>query len=315
MVVPGVTTDENRSRQPSLRSVGLAGLLGLSLLVTACGGAAVSRKPLCGSNGTLRVGLVDPREGLSTSSQPPFADQEIEGLRTLLVHASKCEVELEPLSSTDRAREKLASRHWDAAFLPPGLTAFSLRQPAGYLPLRVLGGRQTSRSSILVLASSRFQRLADLNGARVGLLPRGSLTGFYLPLYNMHGLTLGQVVFALDFPALLTMLEQGQVDAIAWDDSLPPPPVPVRSLSKDIHKIPLGALVLGGGLANADYLPFLKQLDASAAQMPAVIGYAATILPNQQDIQPLKAIVDSVEGWEMPLDGQSYRVFGKKVGE
>ncbi|MGC5196971.1 phosphate/phosphite/phosphonate ABC transporter substrate-binding protein [Aphanothece microscopica] len=316
MALPGETREHHRTRNPSLARMGTAGLAVLSLLLGSCsGGDSVSRQPLCGPSGTLRVGLIDPREGLSASTQLPFADQEIEGLRTLLMEASQCEVQLEPLSSTDRARDKLEAHQWDAAFLPPGLTAFALRQAAGYSPLRVLGGRHTSRSSILVLASSRFQSLADLNGARVGLLPRGSLTGFYLPLYNMHGLSLGQVTFALDFPALQTMLNEGQVDAIAWDDSLPPPSVPVRSLASDTHKIPLGALVLSGSLADADYLPFLKNLDASSAQMPATIGYAATMMPNQRELQPLKAIVESVESWDMPLDGQPHRVFGKKVGE
>ncbi|MGB5133786.1 MAG: PhnD/SsuA/transferrin family substrate-binding protein [Prochlorococcaceae cyanobacterium] len=295
---------------------GLAGVAFITLFVPSCSDnpSASSRKPLCGPNGILRVGLMDLQEGQEGGINQIFSDDDIEGLRTLLMQASQCEVQLEPLSSTERARSKLAARGWDAAFLPPGLSAFALSQTAGYSPLRILGGRQTARSSILVLDSSRFRSLADLQGSSVGLLPRGSLTGFYLPLYNMHGLTLSRVSFGLNYADLLNKLEKGEVAAIAWDESLPPPSLAVRRLMVDSHAIPLGALVLSGGLTESDYVPFLKALDASSGQMPPAIGYAAGILPDQKEVQPLKAIVESVESWAMPLESQVYRVFGEKPG-
>jgi len=310
----GFVNGQHKGSTAWLALMGKTCLLILSLLLASCRGTWNTGKALCGPNGALRVGLIDPREGLDASSQQPFANQDIENFQTMLAQASQCEVKLEPLHSTDRARERLADQEWDVAFLPPGLTAFALQQAAGYSPLRVLSVNQTSRASILVLASSRFQRLADLNGARIGLLRRGSLTGFYLPLYNLHGLSLNQVTFALNYTALLNMLKAGKVDAIAWDDSQAPASVPVRSLTTDTHKIPMGALVLSGALAKANYLPFLKSLDESSVQIPPWLGYAATILPNQQELQLLKAIVESVESWEMPLDGQPHRVFGRKVG-
>ena len=42
------------------------------------------------------------------------------------------------------------------------------------------------------MAGSSATAIQDLNGQRLGLLPRGSLTGFYLPLYNLHGIRLEQ---------------------------------------------------------------------------------------------------------------------------
>jgi phosphonate transport system substrate-binding protein len=144
------------------------------------------------------------------------------------------------------------------------------------------------------------------------LLPRGSLTGFYLPLYNLHGLSLSQVSYALNPADLATMLERGEVDAIAWDEALPLPSAPVRRLHVDSHALPLGALVLSGSLVRSDHTSFLRTLDANAALTPVGLGYASGVLPKQQAIQPLRAIVEDVEGWQLPLDGQPYQVFGRK---
>lgn len=282
-------------------------------VVAGCTFGPVARRPLCGPAGNLRVGVMDPAEGRGSDSSAGLSPQESEALRNMLIQASGCEVELEPLASPERARTKLSARQWDAAFLPPGLTAFSLRAELGYTPLRTLGQRQTSRSAVLVLDGSRLNHLSDLNGARIGLLPRGSLGGFYLPLYNMHGLSLSRLSYALDYASLLAMLQRGDVDAIAWDEALPDPGATVRRLQVDGHAIPLGALVLSKDLATADYLPFLKILDGAAAQIPGSIGFAASVLPQQQELQRLKGIVNSVESWSLPLDGQPYRVYGRKV--
>jgi phosphonate transport system substrate-binding protein len=288
----------------------------LTVVITVMSGCTLgpaARRPLCGPSGTLRVGVMDSAEGQGSAASAGLSPQESEGLRNLLIQASGCDVEVEPLASPERARTKLAARQWDAAFLPPGLTAFSLRPELGYVALRTLGQRQTSRSAMLVLDGSRLRQLSDLNGAHVGLLPRGSLGGFYIPLYNMHGLSLGRVSYALNYPSLLAMLQRGEVDVIAWDEALPDPGSGVRRLQVDGHAIPLGALVLSGDLAGADYIPFLKTLDDAAAQMPGSLGYAASVLPLQQELQTLKAIVNSVESWSLPFDGQPYRVFGRKV--
>lgn len=282
-------------------------------IVPGCSFGPAAPRSLCGPAGNLRVGVMDPAEGRGSASSAGLSPQESEALRDLLTNASGCEVELEPLASPERARTKLATRQWDAAFLPPGLTAYSLRAELGYIAIRSLGQRQISRSAILVLDGSRLHQLSDLNGARIGLLPRGSLGGFYIPLYNMHGLSLGRVSYALDYTSLLDMLQRGEVDAIAWDEALPDPGAKVRRLQVDGHAMPLGALVLSKELASADYLPFFKILDGAAAQMPGSIGYAASILPRQQELQPLKGIVNNVESWSLPLDGQPHRVYGRKV--
>ncbi|CAK6694901.1 PhnD/SsuA/transferrin family substrate-binding protein [Synechococcus sp. CBW1107] len=287
-------------------------MLLLALVLGACGSSPGSSSALCGPTGVLRVGLLAPSGGI-TSTARTFSDAELQALKSLLLQASRCDVALEPLNSVDRARTSLSERRWDLAFLPPGLTAYAMGSSAGYTSVRSLGSSRRSRSAILVRESSRIRSLQDLQQARIGLLPRGSLTGFYLPLYNLHGLNLARVSYALNHAALLAMLDHGEVEAIAWDEALPPPSLAVRRLHVDAHVLPLGALVLSGSLTSSDYIAFLRALDDNAAQMPTGLGYAAGVLPEQQAIQPLKAIVESVEAWQLPLDGQPYRVYGAKA--
>ncbi|WP_259701205.1 MULTISPECIES: PhnD/SsuA/transferrin family substrate-binding protein [Synechococcales] len=287
-------------------------LILFAFVLGACASSPGSGSVLCGPSGVLRVGLLAPSEG-STSTAPQFRDADLQALKSLLLQASRCDVELEPLTSVDRARTRLNERHWDLAFLPPGLTAVALGPSAGYKSVRSLASSRHSRSAILVQQSSRFRGLQDLHQARIGLLPRGSLTGFYLPLYNLHGLNLSRVSYALNHASLLSLLERGEVDAIAWDEALAVPSPVLRRLHLDEHSLPQGALVLSDSLASSDYIPFLRALDANASQMPVGLGYAAGVLPEQQAIQPLRAIVESVESWKLPLDGQPYRVYGAKV--
>lgn len=286
----------------------------LSVLLVGCESPPESSATLCGPTGVLRVGLLDPSEGQALTRAVPFSEAELSSFKALLLQASRCDVQLEPLSSFDRARSSLADRQWDAAFLPPGLLAFSLAAKTGYVPIRSLGGSRSSSSVLLVKEGSRFRSVKDLEQARIGLLPRGSLTGFYLPLYNLHGLSLGKVSYALNPAALGSMLERGEVDAIAWDEALPLPFASVRRLPVNPHPLPLGALVLSGSLIRSDHTLFLKTLDASAAQMPVGLGYASGVLPKQQAMQPLRTIVEYVEGWQLPLDGEPYQVFGRKGG-
>lgn len=282
------------------------------MALAGCSGSTQVRTPLCGPSGTLRIGVMQPEEGMDFSSGAGLSPMEQEQLGKLLTLASGCQVELEPLASPERARMKLADRQWDAAFLPPGLTAFALRADLGYVPLRTLGRRQASRSALLVREDSPLRKRSDLNGAHVGLLPRGALGGYYFPLYNMHGLNLGRVSFAFDYNSLLSMLQEGEVEAIAWDEALPDPGAAVRRLHINEHAIPLGALVLSRALAQADYTAFLKTLDGAASQMPVSVGYSAAALPRQDELQPLKGIVGAVESWNMPLEGQPHRVYGVK---
>jgi phosphonate transport system substrate-binding protein len=286
----------------------------VAAVFSACRAQSPQQVSLCGPTGQLRVGFVGADEGRARGGQAVLPDQEIGRLRDLLTVASQCEVQLEPAASPEQARLRISSAEWDAAFLPAGLAALALEgSGAGdYSLVRPIGQRRQSRSRLLVRADSVWRSLPQLKGARLGLLPRGSLTGFYLPLYNLHGLSLGSVHYALSYLELLEKLRARQLDVIVWDSALPEPGGDVRVLFEDQNTVPLGALVLTQSLVAADHQPFLRVLDESSSQLPPSLGYAAGVLPEAQELQRLRTVVNSVESWDLPLEGQPYSVYGNK---
>lgn len=283
--------------------------------ISACRKQSASQAQLCGPAGQLRVGYVGAEEGRSPGGQAVLSDQDITRLRDLLTVASRCEVLLEPVASPEQARQRLGVGEWDVAFLPAGLAALALEGSGGggYNLVRPLGQRGQSRSQLLVRAASPRTTPQQLQGARLGLLPRGSLTGFYLPLYNLHGLSLRSVHYALSYSELLERLRAGELDAIAWDAALPDPGADVRVVSEDRNAIPVGALMLSQALVAADHQPFLQALDQSAAQLPPGLGYVSGVLPEAQRLQRLRAVVNNVESWDLPLEGRPYSVYGRKL--
>lgn len=304
------------SAMQARRSLLLAVLGCCALLLAACGRPRADRVSLCGGDrNQLRIGYVDVQEGRDAADQGLLSDREISVLRELLTVASHCQVELEPVASPEQAHLRLRNSSWDAAFLPPGLTAVALErsEASNYSQMRSLGRRQTSQAMLLVRNSSSYRSLSDLRGARLGLLPRGSLTGYYLPLYHLHGLNLGAIHYSLSYDDLLERLRNGDLDVIAWDGDLPDPGTELRPLYQDRNRIPLGALVMSHELVAANHQPFLKTLDENAAQLPPRLGYVATTLPAPQDLHRLRHIVKSVETWETPIEGQPYAVFGRRL--
>ena len=281
----------------------------LLVAISGCGWGGSSQRSLCNDSGILKVGVVEGHGASFGQKAAAWDDATMFRFRDQLMEASRCEVQLEPVGSPDLARARLASGAWDIGFVPPGLMAFAMTRDSPYTPLRSLAAPRQSRSSIAVIAGSPHQQLADLDGARVGLLPRGSLTGFYLPLYNMHGLSLSQVVYALDHAELLKLLEQGKVDAIAWDEARPEPGTPLRRLFVDEHPIPLGAMVMRRAMVKEDPSSFLRSLDAITRELPSALSYVPGELATSGAVPALNAIVGNVESWQLPIHGQPHRVF------
>lgn len=285
----------------------------LALLFTAaCGGPQSPSVALCGPGNRLRVGLVGALEGRTQGGAAVLPDSDQFRLKELLTVASRCEVQLEPVASPEQARRRLSTGDWDLAFLPPGLTAYALEQGGGYGLVRQLGRRSNSKSQLLVREASGLRTRADLRGKRLGLLPRGSLTGFYLPLFNLHGLRFSEVQYALSYADLREMLNDGRVDVIAWDGALPHGSPGLRVLYEDSHLIPLGALALSQPLLQSDHQPFLSQLDQNVTQLPPSLGYASGVIPEPYSLKELRGIVAAVEGWSLPRAGAPYTVYGAK---
>ena len=287
----------------------------LSLLfLAACAGQSFPDVALCREGGRLSVGVVGADGADAEAVGAMLTAPEQFQLRELLTVASRCEVQLEPVLSPEQARLRLSTGDWDMAFLPPGLGALALEQRGGYGLVRQLGRRTNSRSQLLVRAGSPLRHRADLAGKRLGLLPRGSLTGFYLPLFNLRGLRLASVQYALSYAELREMLASGRVDVIAWDGAIPLHDPGLRVLHEDARSIPMGALAFSQSLLKADHQPFLSQLDQNVTQLPPSLGYASGVIPSPVAMTELRGIVAAVEGWSLPLAGRPYRVFGARTG-
>ena len=132
--------------------------------------------------------------------------------REYLATALKTVVELEPAYNELKAVEQVQRQIWSIVFAPPGVAAIAIGEKQ-YVPLFALQGNNNERSLLLVRADSSFEVLGDLANQVVALGEPGSATGYYLPLYDLYGLTLSEVRFAPTPKTILEWLKDGSIAA------------------------------------------------------------------------------------------------------
>lgn len=138
--------------------------------------------------------------------------EEYQEFRDYLSKETKTFVELEPTFNERQAIEQIERQTWSIVFAPPGIAAIAIVRD-GYLPVLPLAEGNTRSSAIVVRADSDLQELRDLSQKKVALGQRGSATGYYLPLYDLFGLTLKEIRFAPTPRTVLQWLEEGSIDA------------------------------------------------------------------------------------------------------
>jgi phosphonate transport system substrate-binding protein len=151
-----------------------------------------------------------------------------------------------------------------------------------------------------VLEDSPIKGYADMNGAKLGLLPRGSLVGFYLPLYNLYGVRVSGIAYGVSFIDLAEKLAAGTINAMAWDANQSQRPPGTRVAAVDPHLIPGGAMVMKSTLNSADYKSLLAVLDANAFQLPAFLGYSSGSFPDPRSYHHFTKIIRDVDSWTLP---------------
>lgn len=127
-------------------------------------------------------------------------------------------VELEPTFNERLALEQINRQAWSIVFAPPGLAAIALERD-GYLPLFAMTNDNIRQSVIVVREDSDLRTLGDLSQKTLALGQRGSAAGYYLPLYDLFGLTLQEIRFAPTPRTVLKWLEDGEIDAGAMSKS------------------------------------------------------------------------------------------------
>ncbi|MGF1495327.1 MAG: phosphate/phosphite/phosphonate ABC transporter substrate-binding protein [Elainellaceae cyanobacterium] len=221
----------------------------------------------------LTVGVVSYDTGTQSMEQyQPFKDYLAEQTRTL--------IELEPAYNELQALERIRSQAWSLVFAPPGLAAIAI-QDAQYLPIFPLQGANNARSVLAVRDDSPLETLDDLAGNVLALGEPGSATGYYLPLYDLYGITLESVQFAPTPRTVLQRVQAGEVDAgaLAEEDFLQ-----YRNEFEDVRfrvvhtsrPIPRGAVLIGPAVDRNQQ----RLIDEAMRNAPSNIIADAGYIPN-----------------------------------
>ncbi len=254
-------------------------LLQLLFLLGACQTAETHKR------GKLSLGVVSYGESdRSIEQYSPLVDYLSAQLKTL--------IELEPAFNEVKAIEQIRRRAWSLVFAPPGLAAIAI-STAQYLPLFSLEGVNNSRSLILLRQDSPIKKLADLSGKVIALGQPGSATGYYLPLYNLYGLTLADVRFAPTPKTILEWIEKKQVTAGAlslaeFERYRSDFETKFRILHSD--RVPPGAILVGPMVERNQQEQIRKALKSASPSMSVAAGY----LPNAE-IPDYKSFIKVVQ--------------------
>lgn len=184
-------------------TVALLSCLGLFM------GACTPEEPT--SNDKLTIGVVSYEEG-------EISLERYQRFQNFLAEQTKIPIDLEVAYNELKAVEEIDRSNWDIVFAPPGLAAIADRR--GYtrtFPLENQG--RAKFGLILVRADSNIDQLSDLQDQVVALGERGSAAGYYLPLYDLYGLTLEEVRFAPTPRTVLAWLAEEEVVAGAISET------------------------------------------------------------------------------------------------
>ena len=174
---------------------------------------------LFGCNSTSQISTQKLTIGVVAYGNEVRSVDKYEPLQSYLARETNSIVELEPAYNERQALEQIQRQRWSLVFAPPGIAAIALKEQQ-YSPLFRLEGVGTREKSLLVVRKdSSIEDLVDLSNKKIALGQPGSATGYYLPLYDLYGLSLAQVIFAPTPRAVLRSLQEGKVDAGALSEA------------------------------------------------------------------------------------------------
>ncbi len=238
----------------------------LSSLLLSC-----SQQETKSPRGKLIIGVVSYDSGLRSL-------EKYEGLKNYLGEQTNMYVDLEPVLNELKAVEQVKRGVWSIVFAPPGLAAIAMKK-SQYNPIFPMQGFANLRSLIVVKSDSEIPNIQDLHNKTIGLGQPGSAAGYYMPLYDLYGLTLREIKFALTPKQILEWLSQDEIDAGALSESEFQTYKNTFSQTnfRIIHRtrfIPPSVVLLSPELD-----PNLKQkiIDAMKAAPPNIIGDAGYI--------------------------------------
>lgn len=255
-------------------------LLNLLLLLTAC---KTEETPKVGK---LTLGVVSYGEGKKSI-------EKYSALTNYLSTQLKTIIELEPVYNEIKALEQIQRRAWSLVFAPPGLAAIAISKEQ-YLPLFPLEGVEKARSVIVVAQNSPAKKVTGLRGKVIALGQPGSATGYYLPLYNLYGLTLAEVRFAPTPKTVLQWVEKGEVAAGAvslaelerYDSNSSRTKFRILSTGS----VPPGAILVGPTVERNQQEQIRKALASASPSITTAAGY----IPNGK-VPDYKNLIETIE--------------------
>jgi phosphonate transport system substrate-binding protein len=270
----------------------------LSLIVSAC-------KTKSTYGGELTVGVINYSDGEEIINQ--YAQ-----FNSYLGEKMKAYIQLEPAFNENQAIARLKEGSWSIAFTPPGLTALAISRYQ-YTPLFPLVGETNLRSIIVVGKDSPLSDLKMLEGQTLVLGQPGSATGYYLPLYNLYGLTLAEILFAPTPKTVLEWVDQGKASAGAvsvaeldlhaseFNSSQ------FRILFKDPHSIPPGVVLVGPSVERKNQEYIRRVLNEFPSSLAQDVGY----VPNGTvpDYGYMIEVVERVKAIASQLQNKPVRLF------
>jgi phosphonate transport system substrate-binding protein len=273
----------------------VAGLIAVLLVQTSgCGPNQVSDQPT-----RLTIGLVSYDSGASSL-------EKYQRFQTYLAEQLQAVVELEPVFNEIRAVEQIRADNWSLVFAPSGLAAIAIAE-ANYLPIFPTLGAPNQKSVLVVRNDSSLEALGDLANQTIALGEAGSATGYYLPLYDLYGLTLEAIEFAPTPATALEWIADGRVAAGAlsednfqqYRNDFGPGTFRILHASR---AIPPGAVLISPTVDRNQQQYIERAMQNAPSTMTADAGYIPNAPPP--DLTQLIALVEKVRPLEARVKEQ-----------
>lgn len=156
--------------------------------------------------------------GVVSYGEEDISLDKYERFKNYIASQTKSIVELEPAYNEIQAIEQIRRKQWDIVFAPPGLAAIAIDKQL-YEPLFSMGEvNNRQRSLIVVRDDSPIQKIPDLANKTIALGQIGSAAGYYVPLYDLYGLTVNEIRFAPTPKTVFQWLNEGSIDAGALSE-------------------------------------------------------------------------------------------------
>ncbi len=270
------------------------------LLLSAC---AVKSTQSQGDR--LTIGVISYEQGEQTRDQ-------FTRFSRYLAEKTGARVEIEPAFNENLALRRIEDGTWSLVFAPPGLAAIAMAKHQ-YSPLFPLLGISNLQSIFVVRQDSPIQDLKGLQQKTVALGYLGSATGYYLPLYNLYGLTLAEIQFAATPKTVLEWVAQEKVTAGALSNeefNLYSPDLSTtqfRILFADVHKVPPGVVLISPSVEHNRQDVIRKIMNAATPLLTQELGY----VPNGKlpDYQYMISVVERVTSITHEVHNKPARLF------